>query len=802
MGIILIYLPVDQISSNSWSIQVLPATTPGPAAVRASSCFNCSWVYYVAAYLFPACLTPSFKSASASGRLSLLVALGCGGALHAHAQTESARDAAFAQNTGRALKEVVISGSRSETRPDELPMSIDVIDAADIESGQIRDIRDAAKNLPNVSVRRAPARFGLVGGTNDGRDGNAGFNIRGLDGNRVLLLVDGIRAPRSYVFGSIAFGRDSFSVDLLKRIEVVRGPASVLYGSDGLAGLVNFITHEPADFIDEGKTLGGRASANYSGDDRGLGLSGTVAGRAGESVEWLLSASSNRGKELDNQGINDSANADRTRPNPQSDRGNSLLGKVVLRPDSAQRHVLTLERVEKESEYDLLTARAKPPFTATSVLKGDALTTAERTRLTWTARYGVASAPADNIQTFLSYQNAASREFTFEDRNTSPDRVRDMTYDEKTWQAGIQFDKTVRMSSAWAQKITYGFDYAQADIINLQTGQVPPPGESYPLKRFPDTKESSRAFYLQDEFIAERWSVTPGVRLDRFDLDASQNGFGPPVASLSGSAVSPKLGVLYRATPEWSVFGNYASGFKAPNAGQLNGFFENLTQFYQTISNPNLKPEKSKNIEVGVRGRLDRLSVNVVAFTGRFRNLIEDNATVGGAGVAGNPTIFQSINVGKARISGFEVQGAFEWGKFAGGNWRTPFNYGQTRGVDKTTGRPLNSIDPARLNVGVMYQTAHWDARFDARRHAAKKSDDIPVVAPATQFAVPAATTFDLSGQWRIHKKLRVNAAIVNLTNKKYWNWSDVRGLAATSAVADAYTQPGRHLNVSLVADF
>ncbi|WP_332778463.1 TonB-dependent hemoglobin/transferrin/lactoferrin family receptor [Polaromonas sp.] len=729
--------------------------------------------------------------------VSLLIGLAYGAVVAAHAQT-------VALNT--ALKEVVVSGSRHEQLSDDLPMSIDVINAKDIEEGQIHDIRDAAKTLPNVSVKRAPARFGLVGGSSDGRDGNAGFNIRGLDGNRVLLLVDGIRAPRSYVFGSNAFGRDSFSIDLLKRIEIIRGPSSVLYGSDGLAGLVNFITHEPADFLNdvkpEGKTIGGRASTSYSGDNDGVTVSGTVAGRANESLEWLVSASTHRGKELDNKGSNASANVDRTRPNPQTDRANALLAKVVLKPSGTQKHVLTLEHVEKKSEYDLLTARAKPPLGANSVLKGNALTTAERNRLTWDARYKVQSLLADTLQTVLSYQDAASRQYTFEDRNTSLDRVRDMTYDERTWQAGIQADKTIRLSPDWSQKITYGFDYARANIINLQTGQVPAAGETFPLKRFPDTKESSSALYLQDEFISKDWSITPGVRFDRFDLKASQAGFIGQAASLSGSAVSPKMGVLYRATPEWSVFGNYASGFRAPNASQLNGFFENVTQFYKTISNPNLKPEKSKNFEVGVRGRLDRLTLDVAAFTGKFKDLIEDNVIVGGAGVVGNPTVFQSINVGNATISGFEIKGVMDWGKVADGRLSTPFGYGQTRGKDKTTGRPLNSIDPAKLHVGVKYETAAWDVRLDAIRHSAKKSSDVFVAAPATQFVVPAATTLDLSGQWRISKKLRINAGIANLTDKKVWNWSDVRGLSATSAVADAYTQPGRHFNVSLVADF
>lgn len=700
------------------------------------------------------------------------------------------------------LKEVVVSGSRNEQLSDDLPLSLDVIHAADMEEGQMHDIRDAARYLPNVSVRRAPARFGLIGGGSDGRGGNEGFNIRGLDGNRVLLLVDGIRAPRSYVFSSYAFGRDSFSMDLLKRIEIIRGPASVLYGSDGLAGLVNFITHEPADFLADGQSIGGRASTRYSGDNAGVAVSATVAGRASDSVQWLLSATESRGKELDNQGTNGASNADRTRPNPQTDRAHALLAKVVMRPTAAQKHVLTLEYVEKKSDYELLTARAKPPFTANSVLDGQAQSTAERSRLSWDARYQVGRALADNVQTVLSYQNADSRQYTYENRNTSPDRVRDMTYAERTWQASIQADKSLRLSPEWSQKITYGMDYARARITNLQTGQVPAAGETFPLKRFPDTTESSTALYLQDEFISNRWSVTPGVRLDRFNLDARQTGFIGQAASLSGSAVSPKLGVLWRATPEWSVFGNYASGFRAPNASQLNGFFENVTQFYKTMSNPSLKPEKSKNIELGLRGRLDRLTLDVAAFTGRFNNLIEDNVTVGGAGVVGNPTVFQSINVGNATISGFEVKGAMDWGLLAGGQVSTPFSYGQTRGTDKTTGRPLNSIDPAKLHVGVKYATVAWDVRLDASRHSGKKASDVYVQAPATQFVVPAATTFDVSGQWRINKTLRINAGIANLTDRKAWNWSDVRGLAATSRVADAYTQPGRHFNVSLVSDF
>jgi len=88
------------------------------------------------------------------------------------------------------LSLVVVSGSRHEQVVDDLPMSIDVLNAGDFESRQMGDIKDLVKDLPNVSVKHAPARFTVTGASNPtGRDGNAGFSIRGLGGNRVLMLV-------------------------------------------------------------------------------------------------------------------------------------------------------------------------------------------------------------------------------------------------------------------------------------------------------------------------------------------------------------------------------------------------------------------------------------------------------------------------------------------------------------------------------------------------------------------------------------------------------------------------------------
>lgn len=704
------------------------------------------------------------------------------------------------------LKEVIVSGTRSEQVGDDLPASIDIINAEALEKGQIRDIRDLARDLPNVSVKRAPARMTLAG-ANTGADGNSGFNMRGRDGNQVLMLVDGIRVPRSYVFAANAFGRDYFDIGLISRVEIIRGPASALYGSDGMAGLVNFITHNPEDFLAGGKSIGGRASVGYSGDDKGLRAGATVAGKVDAVSSWLLSANVSRAEGLDNMGTNNSENVDRTTPNPQKDRDAALLGKVVIRPSADQKHVLTLEHVQKRSDVTGLSALAKPPYASTSTRAFNSFQDMDRNRASWNAQYRLDAPVADTLQTALSYQAAESQDYRFEKRHAASDRVRDTSFNEKTWQVNIQAGKTIPMGADWAQKLTYGLDYTSTKVKTLQTGLTPAAGETFPLKRFPDTTETSAAVYIQNEIVGEQWIITPGVRYDRFKLDASQDGYASsiPAASLSDSAVSPKLGVLFRATSEWSVFGNYASGFKAPDASQVNSYRESGSfPFYKTIPNPNLRPEKSQNFELGLRGRTGGLSLDVAAFTGRYKDLIEENVVVvnGNMTSPANALVYQTLNVSDARISGFEVKGDMDWGRVGEGSLSTPFAFGQAKGTNRGTGKPLNSVDPSKLNVGVRYSTAGWEARLDVAHHAAKKASDVDASTATAQFVTPSATTLDLSGQWRIRKDLRLNAGIYNLTDKKYWNWADVRGVASNSTVLDAYTQPGRNLRVSLVADF
>lgn len=734
--------------------------------------------------------------------------------------------ATLADDAPATLQQVVVSGSRSEQARDDLPMTIDVLMRMDMDERLMTDIKDLAKDLPNVSVRHAPSRFSVTGVANPvGRDDNAGFSVRGMGGNRVLMLIDSVRMPRSYVNGSNAFGRDAMALNLVKQVEVVRGPTSVLYGSDGVAGMVNFLTYEPIDLLRAKGTnadLAGRFSAQWNGDREGAGIAATVAGRVSDSMQWLLSAGVEKSGAMDNMGTNEAPNATRTRPNPETSRKESLLAKVVLRPDARQKHTLALEHVGKSMQTELLSSRASvlpaPTTTATRALVAgeSAGSTSRRDRWSWEGRFVMSSTLADQVQTMLVVQQADASQDGQTRRNDGGLRLRDTAYNERTVQANLQASKSLAMGEQWSQRLTYGIDSTQVQVSSWFDGFDPVPLPKYvPKKYFPDAKDSGLALYVQSQMQNDTVSITPGIRFERYAVDVvSQDGFAPPSAtpgvSVAGYHTSPKLGALWRLAPQRSLFVNYATGFRAPSASQLNGAIDPTPTFNaRLLPNPDLKPETSRHWEIGYRAKTALGQWELAAFTGDYSQLIVDKKFLRGTNTVADPNVFQTVNIDNASIWGLEFKGSVDAGSVAGGQLSLPFALGWARGKDNTSGLPLNTVDPASLSLGLQFEAPTWSMRADLRHNTAKNAADVDptggVRAGSTQFTgVPAVTTLDLGGQVRLRKDIRLTANLVNLTNAKYWLWSDVQGLSTANAVtqADAYTQPGRHLNVSLIVDF
>ena len=153
-------------------------------------------------------------------------------------QSPSAADDS-AQTAGD-LSTITVIGTRTERTLKELAATVSVISSEDLEHEITRDIADLIRYEPGVSVSGTGSRFGL-----------SGFTIRGIGGNRVLTMVDGIRVPDEFDFGPFLNARRDFvDVDSIERVEIARGPISSLYGSDAIGGVVAFTTKAPRDYLD------------------------------------------------------------------------------------------------------------------------------------------------------------------------------------------------------------------------------------------------------------------------------------------------------------------------------------------------------------------------------------------------------------------------------------------------------------------------------------------------------------------------------------------------------------------------
>ena len=146
---------------------------------------------------------------------------------------------------------ITVTGTRSERPVETFPGSIYVIDQDEIKSKNTSDFINILDDLPGVSFEET---YQGKSGYKNAYDGGT-INIRGVDGNRILMMIDGIRLPEVYSYGDYyLLGRSNYiNFESLKAVEVFKGPASSLYGSDALGGLIYFISLEPGDLLEEGK---------------------------------------------------------------------------------------------------------------------------------------------------------------------------------------------------------------------------------------------------------------------------------------------------------------------------------------------------------------------------------------------------------------------------------------------------------------------------------------------------------------------------------------------------------------------
>ena len=707
-----------------------------------------------------------------------------------------AQQAPNAEGNVTRLNEITVSSTRTERRVDSVPNTVTVTPAAKIEQDGARNIKDVFRDELDVAVRAAPTRFTAAGAAT-GRAGNEGINIRGLEGNQVLMMVDGIRVPNSFSFGSFATGRGDFlDIDGIKTAEVLRGPASTQFGSDGLAGAVSFRTLDPSDLLKPGQTIGGFARSSYASIDRSWS---NTLGLAGVNGPWqgMLVASYRQGNEVSNKGDNDAQSVIRTTPNPVDYNNQYLLGKAILTLDPVQQVGLTVETQNRKQNTEVYSARAVPPLTSTSTLDLDTRDQIERNRVSVEHRYSDLNAMwVQRAETRVYWQDARVSQLATEDRNTAADRTRDNSYNTKV--AGFSTLLESNLTGLVNQRVTYGVDWSKAEIAGVRNGTVAPFGETFPIKPFPDTSYTLGGVFVQSEVEIGAFSIIPGLRFDSYALSPSSVGYvGGAVAPLSGQAVTPRLGVVWQLAPSFAPYAQLAKGFRAPTPDQVNNGFTNLASGYTSIGNPNLKAENADSVEIGFRGKIDNIGYSVTAFDNRYQDFISQQA-VSGAGTPANPTVFQYVNLSNARIHGVEMRTEWQIDKL----WKANAGLAYSKGESEISGvkKPLDTIQPLKAVVGVRYDEAIWGVRGNVVYSEGKDASQISTT--TAQFAPPSYTTLDLGAYWKPLPHLTVNANLNNVFDAKYWRWSDTSGLASNSNVKDAYTAPGRTVQVAVRYDF
>ena len=731
-----------------------------------------------------------------------------------------AGSAALAQ-TESTLKEVVVTATRIEADAAKVPATITRVTRDEIERRLPADESELFEDEPDLAFGRDARRFGATRP-----------NIRGIDDNRVLQLVDGIRLSNFYNGG----GPTNFtmnaplgtSMEFLKRVEVLRGPASSLYGSDAIGGVVGYLTLDPADLLDGDARQGGRLRAGYGGGNEAKTLTALGAGRS-DTMQWLLGATQTNAREQDNQGDVDTVSPTRTRPNPQSTRDRSVIGKLVLKP--AAGHTVTLTGEARDQDADVEVLRLVASLPKVTSMSGDDQSTRARASVLWEHRPG--RGWIDGMSARLYRQRSETKNFNRQSRsNTSAvcsaaagsgnDCLVEQSF--LFGQTATGGDVQIESSLGEQHLLAFGVDAARvrseelrdANVINSTTGVSGKSlaGDTFPLRDFAPGYTDTVGVFVQDEIgplAGGALTLVPALRYDwralRPETDAlSQavlDAIGKQAVSQTDGALSPKLAASWQFTPALAAYGQVVRGYRAPNYEEVNGHFRNSAQSYGISPNPGLKPETSTGMELGLRLNRAGLRAQIAAFDNRYKNFISSTRLGCPADpncIAGLTATIMSVNLQKVRIYGAEARAGWDFTP----RWKLDAAIAHARGSDENTGAPLDSVEPTRLTLALAHDAGAWGA--EARLRAAarvKRVDDGTGPTASPWFRPPGYGTLDLAAWWRPAKTVRLALALDNLFDKSYWLWSDIRlADARNPAGVDFYSQPGRRLSARVEASF
>ena len=695
---------------------------------------------------------------------------------------------------------ITVTGTRTERNVDEIPASITVFDLEEERQSGTIELKELFNYEPGVSVfDPREINYRSSSGTR-GSSSSGNVNIRGLNKNRILMQQDGIRLPA----GFYAVGYDYSNGNIvdyynLSTIDVLKGPASVLYGSDALGGVISFNSLKAEDILTNDELFKVENFVDFNSNSQGISKAVRVAGNLIKSdFSYLVVIGSNKSNELTPSGATEKF------INDAEIDSKSIYFNLEKKLDNENTINFQFDKYQKDTKVTRAEGNLANNYVSQ---KSKVKSIKDRYVFSWIFTPLKENNYLKNIKAKAFYQNHHTADLwdEIQDKGFSRPITSDYNLYDKSYGLDLQFGSYVENHF-----LTYGIDYSITENQYLQDKYTNTFGvisriydnTKYPIKRSPDTNTKRLGIYFQDEVNYGKFDLIAGIRLDNYKLDPSADSVylnyctigsnSCPVVSLDTSNISPKIGITYELNDEIEIWGQYSRGFRAPSWWEMQASQINLTAStpYQSIPNPDLKSENSNSFEIGFRGDYQKYNFELVGFYNIYNDFIDTGVERGVEKVGDIDVItYSTDNVEGAKIWGIEFSNEYNFKPNKGGiSLISSASY--TYGQDLDNNTPLNNIDPFKVVSGIKYQ--NFKNKFSGEligsyigKSRRKESD--------TGYWPDQYITFDFLTKYKFNQSLDLHFGIYNLFNKTFYKSSNINSTQSLVGI-EQFAEPGRHL--------
>lgn len=705
------------------------------------------------------------------------------------------------------LEDFVFSANKSEEKKSDIPQTIEIIKSKDVEFSNPQTSADMLQNSGNVFVQKSQA-------------GGGSPVLRGFEANRVLIVVDGIRMNNAiYRAGHL---QDVITVDnmMLERTEVLFGPASVMYGSDALGGVMHFYTKKPELADTSGSNTKINVGLRYSGANKestahlnfNLGY---------KKVAFLSSITSSSFSDLRTGSVRypfdkpfgncnyyviqvDSLdtlirNSD---PNIQRFTGYrqfDFMQKIILQQNTRISHLVNFQYSNSSDipRYDRLQqflTNGDPIYAKWHYGPQKRMLASLKTKILAEETF------YDEMNIIFAYQNIDQQRVSRKYKNASEkDQLENVT----VYSANFDFKKEIKEK----HELHYGIEGSQNEVhstakfTDIFSGEVSPAPTRYPDG---GSTMTSAAIYLAHSWeINEKYILTEGVRFNYVDLKSQWKDttlFHFPFSSVEqkNNAINGNIGFVAMPGSGWRFTLLGSNGFRAPNVDDM-GKVNESTNGSLIIPNPALKPELAYSGEAGISKNFD----NKIKLEGvYFYTLLKDAIVVKDDKFNGADSVLYDGVLSKVQ-SAQNADEAYIQGFFA--NFNANFNenfslkssinytYGMYKDKTNDTLVPMDHIPPVFGQTSLMHRCKKFESEFSVRYNGWKRLEDYSPsgednLPQATAYGMPAWYTLNFKTSFELNPHMKLIAGMDNILDMHYRTF------------ASGVSAPGRNLIIAIRA--